>query len=126
MALETLKDVIAIDGFAVIHGVPADEEGHVAWKDFYAKRKECPIFIDHNTNLISFRVQNGPIEEVGVNGCQVDTMIEAARLIIEKFDESHPCEENTMTLMHLRSALSWLDTRKKNREARGVEGTSNI
>jgi hypothetical protein len=114
MCLETLEGVESIGGFEV---------------EFWPEgRNPCspspPIIVNKNTNSIGFTLQNGPIKEVGVNGCQVDTMIEAAKLIIEKFDEKSPCEENTTVLMHLRSALIWLDTRKKNREVRGVEGTS--
>ena len=29
------------------------------------------------------KIQNGPIKENGVNGCQVDTIIEATKAIIE-------------------------------------------
>jgi hypothetical protein len=114
MCLETLEGIKEIGGFKI--GFWPEEID--PWSS------APPIVVNKNTNSIGFTLQNGPIKEVGVNGCQVDTMIEAAKLIIEKFDEKSPCEENTMVLMHLRSALIWLDTRKKNREVRGVEGTS--
>ena len=61
-----------------------------------------------------------------MNGCQVDTLIEAAKLIIEKLNEKFPCEENGMAIMKLGQALLALDSRKKNREAREVEGKSEV
>lgn len=117
MALETLKDVKEIGGFKVEFW-PEDRNPWAISSPI--------VIVNTNTNTICFTLQNGPIKDVGVNGCQVGTMIEGAKLIIEGFDETHPCTENTMVLSHLRSALSWLDTRKKNREARGIDGTSEV
>jgi hypothetical protein len=74
--------------------------------------------------MISFRIQNGPIKEVGVNGCQVDTLIYAARAIIDGLHKKFPCRENLMVLGRLADALYWLEIRKRNREKRGVEGKS--
>lgn len=76
--------------------------------------------------MISFRIQNGPIKEVGVNGCQVDTMIEAAKLIIEELNKKFPCDENDMIVSKLEAALDWSAKRKANREARGVEGLNKV
>jgi len=126
MCLETLEGVTEIGGFNVIHGVPTDEEGRVSWKDFYARRKECPIFVDHDENLISFRLQNGPIKEVGANGCQIDTVIEAAKIIIERLNQKFPCYENVRAMEGLKDALVALADRKAKREARGVEGRSEL
>lgn len=134
MALETLKDVKEIGGFELVcmddlrdlFPEKFNESGGMDWHWFETEiRPRKHIYLRRDKNSLSFTLQNGPIKEVGVNGCQVDAMIEAAKLIIEKLDEKYPCEENTMALAHLRSALSWLETRKKNREARGVEGTNN-
>ena len=102
MALETLQGVAEIGGFEVLSERPKDSKGNVDWDLFDELRKEKPIYIDHDSNMISFRIQDGPIKENGVNGCQVDTLIHAARI---------------MTL---------LERRKRNREARGVEGYNKI
>lgn len=118
MALETLKDIDKIGGFDVIRKVP---EG-MSWEEFDEYRKEVPIFITEHLNMISFKIQDGPIKESGVTGCQVDTMIEAAKLIIEKLNEKYWCAENDIVISHLRFALHWLAERKVNREKRGVEG----
>ena len=124
MALETLKGIEQIGGFDVLQERPENEEGMVNWKLFDEMRKTKPIYVDHDVNMISFRIQDGPIKENGVNGCQVDTMIEAAKLIIEKLNQKYWCGENDIVISHLRFALHWLAERKVNREKRGVEGIS--
>jgi len=105
MALETLKGVNSIGNF-VIKG--KDEFGF--------------INVDHEENSIKFRIQNGPIKEKGLNGCQIDTMIEAAKIIITGFNNKYPCYENVLALNALKDALDALELRTKKRDARGVEG----
>lgn len=74
------------------------------------------------TEGVMFVGQMGPIKEVGVNGCQIDSMIEFARLTIEAFNEKFPCRENSLAITKLEEAEMWLQRRTANREARGVEG----
>jgi hypothetical protein len=118
MALETLKDVKEIGGFEI--GRPSKDN------DVYKQCDELSKFIVINdkTNCIAFRIQNGPIKEVGVNGCQVDTMIETCFLIIKGLNEKFPCEENKDVMDFLSAAITRLEMRKRNREKRQVEGTS--
>lgn len=117
VALETLKGVGEIGGFSV--GQYSDYSGLVE-----ALKAGSYILVDHENSKISFCIQNGPIKENGVNGCQVDTLLEAAKIIISKLNERFPCEENEGAVAYINSALDCLAARKKNREARGVEGTS--
>jgi hypothetical protein len=84
------------------------------------------IYLRKDKNSISFTLQNGPIKEVGVNGCQVDTLIEAAKLIIEGLNAKFPCRENSMVITKLDEALMWSEKRKSDRIKREVEGTSKI
>jgi hypothetical protein len=121
MALEVLEGIEEIGGFKVIRKVP---DG-MSWEEFDQYRKEVPIFITEHLNMISFKIQKGPIKEFGKNGCQIDTMIEAARMIISELNEEFPCIENFHAIIGLQNALFWLDQRKKSRERRQVEGTSN-
>lgn len=116
MALETLKGVEEIGGFNVFH---ADD-----YTDFIGSCHPGFIAINHKQNEITFRIQNGPIKENGVNGCQVLTMIQAAKLILEKLNEKFPCAENLKTITHLAMAIEWQQKRTKIRELRGVEGTN--
>jgi hypothetical protein len=111
MALETLKDVKEINGFEVTRGV----------SNF---SKDRPIFIHDDTNQIAFQIQNGPIKEAGVNGCQVDEVITTAKMMIEGLNAKFPCRENAVAITKLDEALMWLDKRKKDRLKRNVEGTS--
>jgi len=113
MALETLKGVKEIDGNRV-------ENDSSKW----GVGRHCFIKINHDDGFISFRVQDGPIKEVGVNGCQVDTIIEAAKMIIEGLNKQFPCRENAMVIAKLDEALLWSMKRKIDRERRGVEGES--
>lgn len=111
MALETLKDVTEIDGFKIGSDVTDDE---------------TPIKINYISNVICFRIQNGPIKENGVNGCQIDTIIQTAAMILQGLDMKFPCEENRHAVTHLMSAIGALHRRKMDRETRGVEGTNEF
>lgn len=95
MALETLEGVTEIDGERV--------------------SQDGTIRIDFDENMIFFRLQKGPIGEVGKNGCQVTALIETALRIIEKFNETHFCKENQETLCNLQLALMWQRERTRNR-----------
>ncbi|MCE5317857.1 MAG: hypothetical protein LLG04_10955 [Parachlamydia sp.] len=118
MALETLAGLTEIGGFGIARW---PEE-----RDAYNPYHGVSIIIDDENNSIQFKIQNGPIKEVGVNGCQVDTLIETAFIMIEKLNEKFPCEENKQALNYLSDALNALAERRTNRERRGVEGTSQL
>ena len=113
MALETLSGLKTIGGYEVTRGV----------SNF---SKDCPVFIHDETNEIAFKIQNGPIKENGVNGCQLDTLIETSKIMIERLNEKFPCRENSMAITKLDEALQWLNQRNVNREKRGVEGLSKL
>jgi len=112
MALETLRNVGMIGDFAVAE-----------LDDFADKRPAEFIVINHKNNGISFQVQNGAIKENGINGCQVDTLIEASLRIIAGLNAKFPCVENLQALLNLHAALGWLNKRTRDRENRNVEGT---
>lgn len=124
MALETLKDVKFIRGFAVItdNDRPKNSMGDTDWGAFDKLRESKPICVDHDAHMISFKIQQGPIKEKGVNGCQLDCLIAVALEMITKLNDKFPCIENANAREHLQSALFWLDERKAQRERRGVEG----
>jgi hypothetical protein len=81
-------------------------------------------YIKVDGNSITFTIQNGPIKENGVNGCQVDDMIIVATTIIRKLNGEFPCRENSIAIGRLEEATMWLEKRKADRESRGVEGTN--
>lgn len=120
MALETLEGLTAIGGFKIVRHKPPE----MSWDDFDRLRDEFPINITDRMNTISFRIQNGPIKEHGVNGCQIDTLIETAKIMLEKLNEKFPSRHNEFAIEGLVDVLSWLEERRIEREKRGVEGTS--
>lgn len=122
MALETLKNITAIGDAKVLAERPKKEDGSIDWELFDEQRKVAPIYIDQDVNMISFRLQKGPIQEVGINGCQIDTMIEAARLIIKGLNEKFSCDENEQAMRCLSIALHFLKIRTLDRKKRNVEG----
>jgi hypothetical protein len=134
MALETINGITEIGGFDVVvmdeirnkYPEKFNESGSMDWQWFEKEiRPNHFIYVRNDKNSISFTIQNGPIKENGVNGCQVDTVIEAAKLIIEGLNKQFPCRENAMVLTKLDEALLWLCKRKSDREKRGVEGTND-
>ena len=125
MALETLKNIELIGGFDVLGERPTKDDGSIDWDLFDEQRKTAPIYVDHAVNMVSFRIQNGPINENGVNGCQVDTLLHAAGHIIGGLNDHFPCDENDIAMGCITGAIAALELRRKDREVRGVEGTNS-
>lgn len=79
--------------------------------------------------FIQIQLQDGPIKENGVNGCQIDDVIVYCRDKIVEFNTKEngkfACRENSVAITKLDDALISLQRRTENREARVVEGTSN-
>lgn len=133
MAIETLKNVNSIGSYKVIdmgklRELYPDKFNDSGSMDYWWFEKEIRpnnfIYVRHDVNSISFTLQNGPVKENGVNGCEVNTLIKAAIIIIDGLNQKFPCEENSLCILKLADALQHLDDRKKDREFRGVEGYS--
>lgn len=133
MALETLMGVEEIGGFKVVvmdelREKYPDRFNASGGMDYGWFEKDIRptnfIYVRHDKNSLSFTIQAGPVKEAGVNGCQVDTVIETAKVILEGLNKQFPCRENSLAVTKLDEALHWLAARKANREKRGVEGTS--
>ena len=121
MALETLKNVTSIAGTVLTEQCDRDIHSRTKWPNEYSH-----IAVDHSANTITFKIQNGPIKEVGKNGVQLTAMIEVAAHMIAELSVKYPCEENRLTLDCLSQAMKYQNERTANRETRGVEGTSKI
>ena len=107
-----------IGGFRVWTSVFVQNPGTVGIDEF--------VRVDQKRSEITFRLQNGPVKEVGQNGCQVDTMIESAWIIIDALNKKFPSSYNRRALFHLELALNRLSDRNRDRENRGVEGRSEV
>jgi len=133
MALETLKGIKEINGFEVVvmddlrekYPEKFNESGAMDWVWFEKDiRPKAFIYVRNDKNSISFTLQNQPIKECGVNGCQVDELIEAAKIILTGLNTKFPCRQNSLAITKLDEALHWLTDRRNDREKRGVEGES--
>lgn len=78
--------------------------------------------VQGRTSSVEFTIQSGPVKEFGVNGAQIDEVIDWAKTKIEGFNKAFPCRENAIVITKLDEALLWLLKRKLDREARAVEG----
>lgn len=113
MALETLREVTKIGGVEV---------KRVEWK----QPAQNFIEINDSYNAITFKIQDGPVKKKGVNGCQVDHIIETAKLMLEGLHKKVAAKETACAITKLEEAIMWLEKRTKDRIARGVEGTNNL
>lgn len=135
MALETLKgikklgefDVVVMDELREKFPEKFNESGSMDYKWFEKDiRPTNFVYIRNDVNSLSFTIQNGPIKENGVNGCQVDTIVEAAKAILEGLNKNFPCGENAMAIIKLDESLMWLNKRKRDRINRNVEGENKL
>lgn len=74
---------------------------------------------------LTINFQNGPIQEVGVNGISGEALVAVVIDRLRSF-QSGPfaCRENALALTNLEEGLMWLQKRTRDRLARGVEGTN--
>lgn len=75
---------------------------------------------------IKIQLQNGPIKECGINGCQIDDVLRWVIDVVGQFNARRPCRENSLVITKLEEAQHWLDHRTKERAAREVEGTDAV
>lgn len=119
MALKTLKgikklgefDVVVMDELREKNPDKFNESGAMDYGWFEKEiRPKNFVYVRNDVNSISFTLQNGPVKENGVNGCQVDTIIEAAKVILEKSNGDKEA------IGGLNYALLYLSERKKNKK----------
>ena len=73
-------------------------------------------------NKLHFKIQDGPIKEVGVNGIQATDLLFFCKELFHSLNKSFPCRENSLTITKIEEALHWQEARTKDREKRSVEG----
>lgn len=68
--------------------------------------------------------QNGPINEVGVNGVTQEVLLAIVADRLRSFQAGpYSCRENALALTKVEEAMHWLQKRTLDRMRRGVEGT---
>ncbi|PEX05806.1 hypothetical protein CN454_29025 [Bacillus cereus] len=72
---------------------------------------------------ISVKFQEGPIQENGVNGAQIEDVIDMLVDRLQGFQQGgFPCRENALAITKLEEARLWLNERTRKRQVQGVEG----
>ena len=131
MGLEILDGITTIDGETVVNmdklreqfPEKFNESGAMDWQWFKSEiRPNAFIYVRNDKSSISFTMQDAPIGEVGKNGVQLTALIEAAKIMLERFNQRFPCRENAITITKLDEALMWQRKRTYDRVKRGVEG----
>jgi hypothetical protein len=78
-------------------------------------------------SITEINFQNGPVEEVGVNGLTEEILLTIVADRLRSFQAgTYACRENALALTKIAEALHWLDHRTGARAKRGVEGTSKL
>lgn len=73
---------------------------------------------------VTLNFQNGPINEVGVNGITQEVLLAICADRLRAFQAGpYSCRENALALTKIEEAQHWLHHRTLARMARGVEGT---
>jgi len=73
----------------------------------------------------SISFQNGPIQEVGVNGVSNEALLAIVEDRLLGFQSGeYACRENAVALTKIQEAMMWLQKRTLDRIRRGVEGTN--
>ena len=105
-----------------------DEPGAGGACHDYAVRSVSPhpiIGVHEQFDYATVSFQKGPIRENGLNGCFHEDLIAIVIDRLRSFQAGElACPENDIALTKLEEALMWLNSRTRNRIARGVEGTS--
>jgi hypothetical protein len=89
----------------------------------------CPFTARHGqpAEHATILFQNGPINEVGVNGVTQEALLEIVADRLRSFQAGpYACRENALALTKIEEAQHWLQQRTLQRMRRGVEGTHKI
>lgn len=89
----------------------------------------CPFVARHGQPATHATVlfQNGPINDVGVNGITQEVLLAIVADRLRSFQAGpYACRENALALTKIEEAMHWLQQRTIARMRRGVEGTHTI
>lgn len=99
-----------------------DEPGAGGANHVYQVRGYHSKEVDETAVVIRF--QNGPINEVGVNGLTQEVLLAIVADRLRSFQAGpFACRENALALTKIEEAQHWLQQRTIARMRRGVEGT---
>lgn len=82
-------------------------------------------FTGLDATVIAIQFQCGPLQEVGVNGCSIEDVIDVLVARLQGFQHGpFKCRENALAITKLEEAKLWLLHRTAQRQAQHVEGTN--
>ena len=73
-------------------------------------------------NVVTFKIQDGPIKEVGVNGIQAVDLLFFCKELFVSLNASFPCRENSLTITKIEEAIHWQDARTKTEKGERSKG----
>jgi len=71
------------------------------------------IYVDHEKNTVTMKIQPKPIVDIGIKGIQVHDMIEFSRQLLIKLNADNQCFENCLAISGCLQATSALRMRKE-------------
>lgn len=118
--MRTLTDhIVSGDQAVQLEIEVTDEPGAGGANHEYRIRGPVGSFI----GAVAVSFQNGPIQEVGVNGITQEALLAITIDRLRSFQAGpYSCRENAIALTHCEEALMWLQRRTVERIKRGVEG----
>jgi len=112
-----------------VHGEPSSGNANHLYAVYGFHTANNPDADSSTKDETSLKVlfQNGPINEVGVNGVTQEVLLAIVADRLRSFqDGPYKCKENACALTHIEEAMHWLQQRTIARMRRGVEGTHTV
>lgn len=75
--------------------------------------------------VLHIKFQEGGTATTERNGVFIEDLLIAAYVKLDEYNKHLPSRENSLALTKIEESLQWLQTRKLDREARGVYGTES-
>lgn len=102
-----------------------DETGRGGACHHYYIGRKSKAYGEPDSEFCHVNFQDGPVREVGVNGCHQEDLLEIIIDRLQGFQAGDfACRENALALTKCQEALFWLQHRTAQRVKRGVEGTN--
>lgn len=120
--MERINNPLFTQKYTYVECEPKEEQLYNAPHHFIVKEVK-----DDSKVLAIINFQEGPINEVGINGINNEDLL---LMVIERLkafqNGKYATRENEMALTKLEEAVMWLRKRTLEREYRNIEGTSEV
>lgn len=120
--LSNMNDGTELDGFKVIvmdelrERFPDkfnEETGAMDYKWFEDEiRPKNFIYVRKDKNSLSFTLQNGSSDFLGVNGCEITAVIAACVELLRDLNCKFPSRERSIAITKLEESYSWLKLKR--------------